>query len=73
MSKAEAAKPGVGRPELGRRFTSLVTTRGRTTLPREVRELLGVSGGGSVRFFRDEDGGYRIVKLDAGDDEEGPP
>jgi AbrB family looped-hinge helix DNA binding protein len=70
MSKVKAEKPGVVRPDLGQRYTSLVTSRGRTTLPREVRDLLGVAGGGSVRFLRDEDGDYRIAKLYARDDEE---
>jgi antitoxin PrlF len=39
-----------------------VTSKGQITVPREVRQLLGISAGDKVRFERDEQG-VRMLPL----------
>jgi AbrB family looped-hinge helix DNA binding protein len=42
--------------------TSTVTSKGQITLPRQVRQALGLSAGDKVDFVAIE-GGYRLVPL----------
>ena len=44
-------------------FVSKITSKGQTTIPAELRAELGLSPGDTIRYVRDEDGSYRIVKL----------
>lgn len=43
-----------------------VTVKGQVTIPQEVREALGIAPGSEVDFIRQEDGSYRLVKVDKG-------
>jgi len=47
---------------------STITAKGQTTLPKAVREALGVSPGDTVKYWIDEDGTVRIVKTRAAKD-----
>ena len=38
-----------------------MTSKGQLTIPKAVREQLGLHAGDRVEFVRGEDGGYRIV------------
>ena len=38
-----------------------VTSKGQITLPKEVRDALGVTAGDRVEFFAEEKGAYRVV------------
>ncbi len=38
-----------------------VTTKGQVTIPRHVREALGITPNSEVDFVRQEDGSYRLV------------
>lgn len=42
-----------------------VTTKGQVTIPRHVREALGITPNSEVDFVRQEDGSYRLVKKTA--------
>ena len=41
--------------------TATVTSKGQITIPKEVREALGVSTGDRVEFVAEEEGVYRVV------------
>ena len=41
--------------------TATVTSKGQITLPKEVRDALGVSSGDRVEFVADEKGSYKVV------------
>ena len=41
--------------------TATVTSKGQITIPREVREALGVSTGDRVEFIAEEKGVYKVV------------
>ncbi len=43
-------------------YESTVTTKGQTTLPRDVRQALGLSGGDRVRYVI-LDGEIRLLKV----------
>ena len=42
---------------------SHVTSRGRITLPRPLREALGIKPGDKIDFHADADGKVKVVKL----------
>jgi AbrB family looped-hinge helix DNA binding protein len=50
---------------------SVITTRGRVTLPISVRRHLGVKTGGTVRFFIRPDGGVVLLPAPPEASEEG--
>jgi antitoxin PrlF len=41
--------------------TATLTSKGQITIPKEVREALGVSAGDRVEFVAQEKGVYRVV------------
>ena len=41
--------------------TATNTSKGQITLPKEVRDALGVSAGDRVEFVADEKGSYKVV------------
>lgn len=41
--------------------TATITSKGQVTLPKEVRDSLGVSAGDRINFVRAPDGRYAIV------------
>ena len=41
--------------------TATITSKGQITIPKEVREALGVSAGDRVEFVAEEEGVYRVV------------
>lgn len=41
--------------------TATITSKGQITLPKEVREALGVAAGDRVEFVAEEKGTYRVV------------
>jgi AbrB family looped-hinge helix DNA binding protein len=41
--------------------TATITSKGQITIPKEVREALGVGTGDRVEFVAEEEGVYRIV------------
>jgi len=41
--------------------TATITSKGQITLPREVREALGVGTGARVEFVAEPDGVYRVI------------
>jgi len=41
--------------------TATITSKGQITLPKEVREALGVGTGDRVEFVAEPDGAYRVV------------
>jgi antitoxin PrlF len=41
--------------------TATITSKGQITLPKEVREALGVGTGDRVEFVAERDGAYRVV------------
>jgi AbrB family looped-hinge helix DNA binding protein len=42
---------------------STVTTKGQVTIPKEVRELLGIKPGNAVTFEMDDDGRVVVSKV----------
>ena len=42
---------------------STITSKGQTTLPKRVREALGVKPGDKVRYFLDGSGGVRVLRV----------
>lgn len=48
-----------------RRFQSNMTSKCQVTIPREIRDALGLRGGDVVSFTLDDDGNARIVPADA--------
>jgi AbrB family looped-hinge helix DNA binding protein len=42
---------------------STVTTKGQVTIPKEVRELLGIKPGNAVAFEVDDDGRVVVAKV----------
>ena len=46
-------------------MTATVTSKGQITLPKAVRDLLGIEPGSSVDFRRASDGQIVLVKVDA--------
>lgn len=45
-------------------MTTTVTAKGQVTIPKAVRELLGISPGSSVDFVRAPDGRIVLVRAD---------
>ncbi|MBB4404257.1 MULTISPECIES: AbrB/MazE/SpoVT family DNA-binding domain-containing protein [Rhizobium/Agrobacterium group] len=45
-------------------MTTTVTAKGQVTIPKAVRELLGISPGSSVDFVRTPDGRIVLVRAD---------
>jgi AbrB family looped-hinge helix DNA binding protein len=41
--------------------TATLTSKGQITIPKEVRDALGVGTGDRVEFLPDVDGGFRIL------------
>lgn len=41
-----------------------LTSKGQVTIPKDIRDALGLSPGKPVRFEMDDDGNARIVKVD---------
>ena len=41
--------------------TATVTTKGQITIPKEVREALGIEAGDRVEFVAEENGVYKVV------------
>ena len=41
-----------------------ITTKGQVTVPKEVRNALGIQPGSEVAFLRQDDGSYKLVKLE---------
>ena len=41
--------------------TATITSKGQITLPKEVREALGVTTGDRVEFVAEEKGSYKVV------------
>lgn len=41
--------------------TATLTSKGQITLPKEVREALGVAAGDRVEFVAEEKGAYRVI------------
>ncbi|MFZ3323740.1 MAG: AbrB/MazE/SpoVT family DNA-binding domain-containing protein [Usitatibacter sp.] len=41
--------------------TATVTSKGQITIPREVREALGIEAGDRVEFVAEEKGVYKVV------------
>lgn len=41
--------------------TATVTSKGQITIPREVREALGIGAGDRVEFVAEEKGVYKVV------------
>ena len=41
--------------------TATVTSKGQITLPKDVRESMGLDAGDKVDFVRDAEGGFRVV------------
>jgi AbrB family looped-hinge helix DNA binding protein len=41
--------------------TATITSKGQITLPKEVREALGVGTGDRVEFVAEPDGAYRVT------------
>ncbi|MDF0673882.1 MAG: AbrB/MazE/SpoVT family DNA-binding domain-containing protein [Nitrospira sp.] len=39
-----------------------VTTKGQVTIPRKVREELGINPHSEVEFVKQKDGSYRLIK-----------
>lgn len=46
-------------------MTTTVTSKGQVTIPKAVRELLGIRPGTKVDFHRTSDGNVVLVKADA--------
>jgi len=44
---------------------SNLTSKGQVTVPKDIRDALGLVPGQPVRFEMDEDGNARILKVDA--------
>jgi len=44
---------------------SSLTSKGQVTIPKDIRDALGLKPGQKVRFELDDDGNARIVKRDA--------
>lgn len=49
------AKPGGGRTPTGRILTVRVTEKGQVTIPKELRDALGIGAGTEVEFERRRD------------------
>ncbi len=47
-------------------MTTVVTTKGQVTIPKPVRDLLGIEPGSAVAFELAEDGRVTLVKVDGG-------
>ena len=41
--------------------TATITSKGQITIPKEVRDALGVGAGDRVEFVAEEEGAYRVV------------
>jgi len=46
-------------------FEATVTSKGQLTIPKEVRDRLGIEPGEKVLFRFDEEGGVRLVNVPA--------
>lgn len=42
---------------------STVTSKGQTTIPKEIRDRLGLKAGAKVKFFMDMDGRVELVRV----------
>lgn len=49
---------------------SNLTSKGQVTVPKDIRDALGLVPGQPVRFEMDEDGNARILKVDAAAEKE---
>ena len=47
---------------------STITSKGQTTLPKKVRDALGVKPGDKVRYFLDGSGGVRVLRVKSVDE-----
>ena len=47
-------------------MTSTVTSKGQVTIPKAVRDLLGIAPGSKVAFHRAADGSVVLTKADTG-------
>ena len=47
------------------RHENNLTSKGQVTIPKDIRDALGLLPGKPVRFEMDEDGNARIIKADA--------
>jgi len=54
-------------------MATTVTTKGQVTIPKEVRDLLGITPGTSVTFEMADDGRVVLRKTDAGTRGPKPP
>jgi antitoxin PrlF len=45
-------------------MATTVTSKGQVTIPKRVRELLGIGPGSKIDFQRDEDGRIVLVKVE---------
>ncbi len=50
---------------LAMRYETSMTIKGQITVPKDVRDLLGLKPGQKVRIEMDEDGTVRILRADA--------
>lgn len=48
-------------------MTATVTSKGQVTIPKPVRDLLGITPGSKVDFRRAADGSVVLVRADAGE------
>lgn len=44
-------------------YDATITSRGQVTIPKDVRERMGLEEGETVLFQFDEDGGVRMVRV----------
>lgn len=44
-------------------MTSTITSKGQTTIPKDVREHMGVSAGGKIKFIKHPDGTVYILPV----------
>ena len=47
-----------------------LTAKGQVTIPKDIREALGLEPGNRVAFVRDADGKVQIIKADGADEQD---
>jgi AbrB family looped-hinge helix DNA binding protein len=47
------------------KYANNLTSKGQVTVPKDIRDALGLIAGAPVRFALDEDGNARILKADS--------